>query len=73
MEMERDLRLILLSKMSGGREVSELERKFMNEGKKEMRNNEEGVKRGKNKRGIKENTQICQIVKGVKVDGIQIV
>ena len=40
--MKRALRLMLLSKMSGGREVSELERKFMNEGKKEMRNNEEG-------------------------------
>ena len=45
--MKRILRLILLSKMSGGREVSLLELRNMNEERKGMRNNEEGVGRGK--------------------------
>ena len=46
MRMERVLRLILLSKMSGGREVNLLEWRLMNEWRKGMRNNEEGVGRG---------------------------
>ena len=45
MEMERDLRSILVSKMSGGREVSLLELRFMSEGRKGMRNNGESKKR----------------------------
>ena len=53
MRMERDLRLILLSKMFGGREVSWLESRFMNEGRKGMRNNEEGVRRGNNTRFLR--------------------
>ena len=53
MRMERYLRLILLSKMSGGREVSLLELRFMNEGRKGMRNNEEGVGRGNETRFLR--------------------
>ena len=45
MRMERDFRLILLSKMSGGREVSLLESRYISEGRKGMRNNEDGVGR----------------------------
>ena len=46
MRMERDLRLKLLSKMSGGREVSLLELSLINERRKGMRNNYEGMGRG---------------------------
>ena len=45
MRMERNLRLMLLSKMSGRREASLLELRFMNEGRKGMRNNVERVGR----------------------------
>ena len=58
MRTERDLRLLLLSKMSGGREVSWLSLRFMNEGRKGMRNNEEGVRRG----------NISRFLRLVKVD-----
>ena len=53
MRMERELRLILLSKMPGGREVSLLELRYMNEGMKGMRNNEEGVGRGNERRFLR--------------------
>ena len=47
------LRLILLSKMFGGREVSRLESRLMNEGMKGMRNNEEGMGRGNERRFLR--------------------
>ena len=53
MRMERYLRLILSSKMSGGREVSSLELSLMNEERKGMRNNEEEVKRGNEARFLR--------------------
>ena len=51
--MKRVLRLILLSKMSGGRELSLLEYRFMNERRKRMKNNEEGVGRGNETRFLR--------------------
>ena len=53
MRMERDLMMILLSKMPGGREVSLLDSRFMNEGRKGTRNNEERVGRGNDSRFLR--------------------
>ena len=53
MRVERILRFMLLSKISGGREVSCLELRYMNEGRKGMRNNEEGVGRGNEARFLR--------------------
>ena len=44
---------MLLSKMFEGRELSLFEVRFMNEGKKGMRNNEEGVGRGNDSRFLR--------------------
>ena len=53
MRMERYWRLILLSKMSGGREVSRLELRLVNEGRKGTSNNEEGMGRGNETRFLR--------------------
>ena len=53
MKLKMYLRLILLSKISGGLEVSLFELRYMNEGRKGMRNNEEGVGRGNEARFLR--------------------